>query len=100
MNWHIGQEVVCVKSHKDIALIKGEVYTIEGIIKRKCCGAIYLNVGFFIPSHFKTVKCQCKLVFKKDSEIAYTRESNFAPLEYNQEAIEELLECEGIILEN
>lgn len=61
MNWHIGQEVVCVNdsgftSTYGKPLVEGEIYTIQGIAKYMCkCRTIVLDVG--IPLAHKACRC-------------------------------------------
>ena len=46
----VGQEVICVIGHPNGAVVTGEFYTVEGIMRRwcKCPDGLLLNVG--IPS--------------------------------------------------
>ena len=95
MNWYIGQEVVCIKTHSMGLVIKDRVYTIQGIRSSHCaCKKYLLDVG--MPMDFSTfngkMKCgTCVNVEKHISGRHWFSESLFAPLEYDKEAIEELL---------
>ena len=90
MNWYIGQEVLCIKPVDDLK--KGKLYVIQGLIKGNCpCHDILIDIGYSINAKRITcVKC-----LKRDIEINYIRyyaDNRFTPLEYDSEAISELLE--------
>lgn len=87
MNWHIGQEIVCIKSHSQGKVKKGNIYTVKGIT-RPCC-SILLDVG--VRSRSNTTFCTCDTPLHNNG-IWWISESLFAPLEYDKQAIEELLE--------
>jgi hypothetical protein len=77
MNWYIGQEIVCIKSHSNLAVIKGKIYTINGIVK-PCCDVL-LDVGITI--HTPLVQCSiCKGLRYANGDEWYLSESLFAPL--------------------
>lgn len=87
MNWHIGQEIVCINAKETINLKEGGVYTIKGLSKQCNCG-ILIDIGIF-----NGIGCVCFKCSKKVSDgIEWKSEHRFAPLEYDQNAIEELLE--------
>jgi len=41
--WHIGQDIVCIKSHSHGAVKEGDVYVIQGL-KQSCC-MVSIDVG-------------------------------------------------------
>ena len=92
MNWHIGQEIVCIKTHPDGIVKRGKVYRITGLKKPFCgCHQVQIDVG--IIGRFS--KTNCSMCGKKSADQSYVwwlSEKRFAPLEYNQDAINELLE--------
>ena len=98
MNWYIGQEIVCIKTHSQGVVVKGKVYTIQGL-KQGCC-EVDIHVGiftkledwqiWFLSSCDRCGHCE-------DSGLDSTHwlsETIFAPLEYDSQAIEELLQIE------
>lgn len=95
--WHIGQKVVCIKTHSLGVVQKGQTHTIQGIRKHDCgCSVITLNVGIVNPNHSSTakmVRCPvCKHVFLKEPSHYWwwIDERLFRPLEttYTEEEIE------------
>lgn len=89
MNWYIGQDIVCInaKGTKDIK--EGNIYTIKGL--RKGCCNIQIDVGVN-HEKYDVLRCiHCNRKTKHD-DINWKSEYRFAPLEYDQQAIEELLE--------
>jgi hypothetical protein len=92
MNWHIGQEIVCIKTHSKGAVKRGKTYTIHGLKKSPCsCNMTIIDVGV-ISDNPKTRHSPCGFVWNERSGVHWFGESLFAPLEYNQDAINELLE--------
>jgi len=93
MNWHLGMEIVCVKTHSEGRVRKGKVYTIKAL-KQVCCGII-IDVGirdFSGATEYGWI-CLCGRKGRQGNDTTiWIHESLFQPLEYNQEAIEELLE--------
>lgn len=93
MNWYIGQEIVAVdtnmKNTNEKPLVKNKVYTIKGLKQCNCKGSnIKIDVGI---SNHRGCRCYpCDTLM--DNFIWYFSESRFVPLEYNQDAINELLE--------
>jgi len=99
MNWRIGQEVICIDDSffgiTNPPIKKGKIYIIKGIRKR-CCGVV-LDVGAIDPQEYPDSKAICHecgiTVNMANKNNAWEfKESRFAPLEYDQQAIEELLE--------
>jgi hypothetical protein len=95
MNWYIGQEIVCIKTHSKGMVTKGRVYTIDAL-SIGCCVTI-ISVG--IPSLAAGYRCSScgALTLKADSKYWFS-ELLFAPLEFNQEAIDELMELPQILI--
>lgn len=91
MNWHIGQEIVCIKTHSQGLVKRGRIYTIKGLQKGFCpCYHILIDVGI---EHSGTTGCvRCNKRMPENTSNAWFGEHLFAPLEYDQQAIEELLE--------
>lgn len=95
MNWYIGQEIVCVKSHSLKSVVKGKVYTIKSLEKRCCFMGI--DVGIIDQTNYINDTANCRScganmkVFKTGNKWWFS-ELLFAPLEYNQDALNELLE--------
>lgn len=98
MNWYIGQEIVCVRSQSQGYLKRGQVFTIKGLRDSFCnCKIVLIDVGIREKnSHNLCGICNIKSFGQMD--IGWFAESFFAPLEYNQDAINELLE-EPILVE-
>jgi hypothetical protein len=96
MNWHIGQEIVCIKTHPEGIVKRGKIYTIKGLTESQCkCQGVQIDVGATYDSKFYTGRSQCLdcgWLSSVPSEVWWFSERRFAPLEYNQDAINELLE--------
>jgi hypothetical protein len=92
MNWHIGQEIVCIKTQSQGLVKRGRIYTIMGLQKPLCkCKGVDINVGIPTP-HLFGMCSDCNTRWRNNTGFCWFDESLFAPLEYNQEAINELLE--------
>jgi len=84
MNWHIGQQVVCIDDKGTEGLEKDTIYTIQGL--RVGCCSVQIDVGIKTPDKygsgmFSTIcrTCQSKRSNGTDNTSWY-RESRFAPL--------------------
>lgn len=90
MNFKIGQEVVCIKSHSQGAVKEGEIYTIEDLNLCPKCKELDLHVGIYNTSFL--VECTCGHL--DDTVISWLHHSLFKPLDelYNEELNEELNE--------
>ena len=98
MSWYIGQEIVCIKTHSQGVVKRGQIYTIKGLRNGICeCSPVQIDVGIKAKAAFDTCN-DCGVEVLTTSEIWWFHESLFAPLEYNQEAIDELLK-EPILIE-
>lgn len=94
MNWYIGQEIVCIKTHSQGMVKRGQTFIIKGLSNGFCrCTAVLIDVG--VISNNLRVECKyCNVIINKNSNVHWFAESYFSPLEYNQEAIDELLAVE------
>lgn len=89
--WYIGQEILCIKTHSEGLVKKGEIYTIKGLQKSNCkCHEIEIDVGVIGDSSLGECLV-CNTTFKKSISIWWFSEKLFVPLEYNQEEINELI---------
>lgn len=89
MNWYIGQEIVCIKTHSSNLIKEGEVFTIRALDK-KCC-QITIDVG--ISNEYDLMRCViCRNVYKTQGNCLFG-ERLFAPLDTLTDIteIEELL---------
>ena len=77
MKFYVGQEVVCIKTHRKKTVKEGEVYTIKNI-NSGCCMA-RLDVG--LKTNCCELLCRrCNAVFNPNG-IAWIGETLFAPLD-------------------
>lgn len=94
-NWHIGQEVMALITVSDyqnrIGIEKGKIYVIEGIQNSNCkCGGFVFDVG--ISARSTAHECSSCLVLRHFDGNWWFHERRFVPLDYDEKAIEELLE--------
>lgn len=87
MNWYIGQEILCVKSHSQNAVKKNNIYIIKGT-RLGCCNNIELDIG--ISTNIALQECADCGKISKSGGIWWIYAELFVPLEYNAKAIEEL----------
>lgn len=92
MKWYIGQEIVCIKTHRQGVFKKGEVYFIKGIIERCSCGILF-DIGFKAKTYIgKNVRCHdCGGIYLKSS-IWYFDSTSFAPLDFDISELTDILE--------
>lgn len=76
MNWYIGQEIVCIKSHSKNAVVKDRIYTIKGI-RSKCCHN-QLDVG--VTTDITNFYCRSCGHEYNDIGVWWISEKLFAPL--------------------
>ena len=91
--WYIGQEIVCVRTHSRGIVKSGEIYKIVGLSTSKCkCSNLKLiDVGVKATADFG--RCGiCDTRYPKIKDAWWLGEILFAPLEYDQNEIEKLLE--------
>lgn len=75
----VGQQVICIKTHTQKAVIKGKTYTIQGI--EQVCECATVDVGINSSSDLKRGKCVvCGVIWNTDG-IHHIAEYLFAPLE-------------------
>ncbi len=88
MNWYIGQEIVCINAKGVGELKNGKIYTIQSLSKNCKCNQVNIDVGI------SDGKGTCCYICRTDvsNNTRWFMESRFTPLEYNQDAINELLE--------
>ena len=103
-NWHIGQDIVCIKTHSEGDVKEGDVYTIKGL-KDGCCG-VEINVGLKIASESTGLICRnCEqFEFPDKLRTFWLSEILFAPLEELTDIseVEEILNqpIENLLLSN
>lgn len=91
--WYIGQEIVCIRTHSRKVVKAGEIYKIKALkeSKCKCKNLTIIDVGVLANSGF--AKCTiCDTRYEKTDNSWWFSETLFAPLEYNQDEIERILE--------
>lgn len=92
MNWHIGQEIVCIKTHTTGVIKRGQIFTINGLRNGICnCSPIQIDVGIKVKADYDTCS-RCKVAVRSSCDSWFFHEELFATLEYDQQAIDELLE--------
>jgi hypothetical protein len=98
MNWYIGQEIVCIKTHSQGLVKRGGIYTIMGLQPSKCkCEGVDINVGIVGDAKSYSLCSDCHHIWFDFSSVHWFGEQLFAPLEYNQDAINELMEEAAVI---
>lgn len=95
MNWYIGQEIVCIKTHSQGIVKKGDIYTIQSLRKPECgCRIVLIDVGIIQPDKAQLHCAICNYISKAidhENSIWWISSRIFVPLEYDKEAIEELI---------
>jgi hypothetical protein len=91
--WYIGQEIVCVRTHSRGIVKSGEIYKIVGLStsKCKCRNLTLIDVGVKGIADFGSCGV-CDTRYPKVGDAWWLNEILFAPLEYDQNEIEKLLE--------
>ena len=96
MKWYIGQDIVCIKTHSQGFVKKGEVYTIKSL--RQACCHIGIDVGLIdsrkgLNYTSSCIKCNSQINNGK-SPVLWFGDSLFVPLEslVNLDEIEEILQ--------
>lgn len=74
MNWYIGQEIVCIKTHSEGLVKKNETYIIQSL--KKCCS---INIDVGVRNSRGSICSKC---MEKDmvTNIIWFSENLFAPL--------------------
>lgn len=101
MNWYIGQEIVCVKTHVERVVVRGRTYTIKSLREGVCpCDAgILIDVGVpHDPSRFTEYsRCsKCGHRYYSGSTF-WLVERHFAPLDQDISELTEILEKENVV---
>jgi hypothetical protein len=78
----IGQKVVCVKTHSQGIVKKGNFYTIYNINNPGCCGKIFVDVGIKMDED-KTLMCSTCRSEIHTKEIHWISSALFSPLEHD-----------------
>lgn len=80
MNWYIGQKIVAIKSHSQLAFMKGNEFTVNGLCTAMCnCDNVYINIG--VVSVVTEHKCiRCGKVYHANG-IWWFSEKLFAPID-------------------
>lgn len=97
MNFHIGQEVICVKSHSGKTsngrivqplYSRGKKYIVDGVKKCKC-GLVHLMLTTVVSESGSTACFSCK----RDLGETWVNAKNFAPIDntLSETTVEELL---------
>lgn len=95
MNWYIGQEIICVKSHSMGCVKEGQTFVIKSLKQGECkCCDVLVDVGIIGNSKYIGEIVTCKLCYGKYLKANCTWWLNpclFVPLEYDKQALEELI---------
>lgn len=98
MKWHIGQKVICIKTHSQSSIngvVKGRIFTIRRIADG-CCN-LRLDLGL-MPSEANILECICGKKTIKTDNTRWIADYLFAPLQTEDElselTVEEILEEE------
>ena len=77
MRWHIGQDIVCIKTHPEMVVVEGGVYTIRGLRKNCCC--IEIDIGVDTNRQVSV----CSKCGRKDNSnnVHWLGEFRFEPLD-------------------
>lgn len=92
MNWHIGQQIVCIKTRSDKAIKRGEDFKIKGLRAPFCnCSGVLIDVGLNTEKG-KNQKCSaCGLSNFPTGGVLWTRDLLFAPLDQDISELTEIL---------
>lgn len=96
-NWHIGQEIVCVKTHSLGYVKRGKTYTIRGLKKTHCpCKFVIIDIG--MAAKVGLGKCNvCGLLDSEKVSEYWFNESLFAPLDQDISELTEILEQANVV---
>ncbi len=82
-NFHIGQDIVCVKTHSQGFVKEGQLYVVKGLSTGICrCNPVIIDVG--IVTDPAPIQCgRCKIIATKigNPNIFWFGESLFRPLD-------------------
>jgi hypothetical protein len=82
-------ELVCIKDHSKKIVKSGQIFELSGLKKLDCCGKQIVDVG--IKTEYTHIRCHCGENHTTNG-IRWVAASLFAPLEYNQDEINSLVE--------
>jgi len=86
IKWYVGQPIVCIQTHSQGVVKKGEEYTIKSI--KQCeCGGIALDVG--IISRYEYCRCECG--YREITPLWWLSEEIFAPLDVDISELTEII---------
>lgn len=85
MEFHIGQDIVCIKTHSLNIVKEGELHKVQSLQECPCkCGGVEIHVGIFYeskPSEKPFAKCQtCGFIQVNDGKH-WLDSSLFRPLD-------------------
>lgn len=95
MNWHIGMDIVCIKTHSKGLIKEGDIFTIESL--RQGCCSIQIDIGINDTDeacNYTTICTDCGgIINNGSSSTLWFHECLFAPLDslVNISEIEEIL---------
>ena len=95
MNWYIGQEIVCVKTHSLKLVKRGKTYTIRGLAKSQCnCGYVMIDVGISYNNIHPSGQQECSECGNAffTNGLFWFNECLFAPLDQDISELTEILE--------
>jgi len=80
-NFHIGQDVVCIKTHSNNKVKEGDVFTIKALKAGFCnCTKVLVHIGQFDKGIIE--RCpDCNITNKAVDDIRWFCASLFAPLD-------------------
>jgi hypothetical protein len=92
MNWYIGQEIVCVKTHSQGAIKRGQSFKIKGLRNSRCgCKTVLIDIGY--TDNKPLWLCDdCGRLGQDSSPVWWFDESLFAPLDQDISELTEILE--------
>jgi hypothetical protein len=77
--FRIGQKVVCIESHSQNVVVKGQIYVVKGLKVCPICGHLDVDVGIKPPVKSFSTCSGCGTCI--ESSIWWLRASRFAPIE-------------------
>ena len=95
MNWYIGQEVVCVRTHPDKVVVRGKTYPIKGLKQSACrCKNINIDVGIRANHAIYSEYSRCNVCNDVElvGDIFWLHENRFAPLDQDISELTAILE--------
>ena len=61
-NFHIGQDVVCIKTHSKGIVKEGDVFTVKGLRESTCkCNDIEIHVGIYDTLGYNSYRNSCMI---------------------------------------